>query len=106
MCGARVLYETDMAEFVEKLSQETFGRDPDLREKEFIMKHMGYSQYVDEVESSQSNGQNESNPRLKTQFKYLLSKLYQVSSHASLNSKFLYCFYVSLICRMFMYFFR
>ena len=106
MCGARVLYETDMAEFVEKLSQETFGRDPDLREKEFIMKHMGYSQYVDEVESSQSNGQNESNPRLKTQFKYLLSKLYQVSSYASLNSLFLYCFHVSLICRMFMYFFR
>lgn len=88
MCSARVLYETDMAEFVEELSQETFG-SPDylcLREKKFITDHMGNSQYVDEVESSQSNGQNESNPRLKTQFKSLLSKLYQVSSYASLNS--------------------
>jgi len=77
MCGARVLYETDMAEFVEKLSQETFG-SPDylcLQEKKFITDHMGNSQYVDEVEYSQSNGQNESNPRLKTQFKSLLSKL-------------------------------
>ncbi|XP_050281499.1 TMV resistance protein N-like [Quercus robur] len=80
MCGARVLYETDMAEFVEKISQETFGSPDDLclREKKFITYHMANSHYVDEVESSQSNGQNQSNPRLKTQFKSLLSKLYQV----------------------------
>ncbi|XP_030962619.1 uncharacterized protein LOC115983903 isoform X3 [Quercus lobata] len=80
MCGARVLCETDMAEFVEKLSQATLG-SPDeicLREERFITYHMGNSHYVDEVESSQSKGQNESNPRLKTQFKSLLSKLYQV----------------------------
>ena len=107
-CVVHMICMRQMAEFVEKLSQETFGSSDYLcqREKSFIKDHMVNSQYVDEVESSQSNGQNESNPRLETQFKSLLSKLYQVSSYASLNSLFLYCFHVSLICRMFMYFFR
>ena len=74
MCGARVLYEQDMAEFVQNSRQENFRSCNDLSrgQEKLIEDHMSNSQGPD--------------PSLKRNLKSLLSRLYQVSSYISGNS--------------------
>ena len=74
MCGARVLYEQDMVEFVQNSRQENFRSCNDLSRghEKLIEDHMSNSQGPD--------------PRLKRNLKSLLSRLYQVSSYISGNS--------------------
>ena len=82
MCGVQILYEHDMAEFVQNLNEKVLGNPNELRERheKFIQYHMPNSPGPDdEAESSQSNGQSESDSRLKRDLKLLLSRLYQVS---------------------------
>ena len=74
MCGARVLYEQDMVEFVQNSRQENFRSCNDLSrgQEKLIEDHMSNSQGPD--------------PSLKRNLKSLLSRLYQVSSYISGNS--------------------
>ena len=74
MCGARVLYEQDMVEYVQNSRQENFKSCNDLSrgQEKLIEDHMSNSQGPD--------------PRLKRNLKSLLSRLYQVSSYISGNS--------------------
>ena len=71
-----------MVEFVQNLNEKALGNPNELRERheKFIQYHMHNSQGPDdEAESNQSNGQSESDSRLKRNLKLLLSRLYQVS---------------------------
>jgi hypothetical protein len=83
LCGARLLYEEDMVEFVQTLSQERFGNPDDLRQshEEFIDSHMNFS-----------NGQSDSIPRLKRELMTLLSTLYQVSPFTENHNFCIYFF--------------
>ena len=73
-CGARILYEQDMIEFVQNLRQENFRscNDPSRGHEKLIEDHMSNSRGND--------------PWLKQNLKILLSRLYQVSSYISRNS--------------------
>jgi hypothetical protein len=87
LCGARLLYEEDMVDFVQNLSQGLFGSPDEVlqRHQEFINCHMDYSNI----------GESDSKPRLKRELKTLLSILYQVSPYiSSLKTiKFVYLFF-------------
>ena len=74
MCGARILYEQDMLEFVQNSRQEIFRSCDDLSRghEKFIEDHMSSSQSYD--------------LKLKQKLNSLLSTLYQVSSSISRNS--------------------
>ena len=74
MCGARILYEQDMLEFVQNSRQENFRSCDDLSRahEKIIEDHMSSSQSYD--------------LKLKQKFNSLLSTLYQVSSYISRNS--------------------
>lgn len=80
-CGARLVYEEDMVEFVRNLTQETSGSPVDIRPRQELIEYpMNPSpSHVDEPEPK---GQVDE-PRLKGQLKELLSKLYQVSPNIS-----------------------
>ncbi|KAK7850211.1 hypothetical protein CFP56_001306 [Quercus suber] len=71
MCGARILYEQDMLEFVQNSRQENFKSCDDLSRgcEKFIEDHMSSSQSYD--------------LKLKQKLNSLLSTLYQVSSSIS-----------------------
>jgi hypothetical protein len=75
LCGARLVYEEDMVEFVKHFSQEAFGSPDVLHQchQEFIEYHKNSSESPDAQIS-------DSNPRLKTELNTLLSILYQVIS--------------------------
>ena len=90
-CGARILYEPDVVEFVQHLSNTIFGSPNDLgqRSEDFINCHLGNSQSCeDEVESNESNVLIDLNPKID--FKSLLTRLYEVSSYSSLNTIFFF----------------
>ncbi|XP_059453463.1 TMV resistance protein N-like [Corylus avellana] len=92
-CGARLVYEEDMVEFVQNLTQETSGSPEHLRPRQESIEYpMNPSpSNVDEAEPSLSSGQTDlnsrkkrqpsgqsySSPRLNRQLKSLLSLLFQ-----------------------------
>lgn len=93
MCGARILYEDDMVEFVQKSTEKTFRSLNDLHRPchdKYTQDPSNFQSLVDEVESRPYNSQSESDSRLKRDIKSLLSRLYRVSSYSSPNSIFSY----------------
>ncbi|XP_057952416.1 TMV resistance protein N-like [Malania oleifera] len=81
MCGARVLFQEDLPEFVENLSHDTFGSPDELRQRheQFIEFHMNprHNYHINDAKSSQSSSQQNSIPRLKRELTSLLLRLYQ-----------------------------
>jgi hypothetical protein len=113
-CGARLVYEEDMVEFVQNLTQETSRSPEHLRPRQESIEYPmnpSPSNIVDEVEPSLSSSQSDSNPRqkrqrsgqsysiprLNRQLKSLLSLLYQVFPYISSLKIIIYiCIYFSL----------
>ena len=93
MCGALILYEDDMVEFVHMSTEKTFRSLNDLHRPchdKYTQDPSNFQSLVDEVESRPYNGQSEPDSRLKRDIKSLLSRLYRVSSYNSPNSIFSY----------------
>ena len=99
-CGARILYEQDVVQFVQKLSQKIFGSPEDLRlsREDFMKYHIGKPQsHEDEAESSQSNALIDPNLRPRRALTSLLSRFYEVSRYSFLNNIFLFLFFSLLL---------
>jgi hypothetical protein len=90
--GARILYEDDMAEFVQNFTQEALGSPDVLRQRhqEFIEYHSYSSESPDD--------QSDSKPNLKRELNSLLSILYQVSPYFFTQqfSSFAYIYMLSI----------
>ena len=72
MCGARILYEDDMVEFVQKSTENTLRSLNDLHRpcrNKYTQDPSNFQSLVDEVESRPYNGQSESDSRLKRDIK-------------------------------------
>jgi hypothetical protein len=114
-CGARLVYEEDMVEFVQNLTQETSGSPEHLRPRQESIEYPmnpSPSNIVDEAEPSLSSNQTDSNsrkkrqprpsgqsyssPRLNRQLKSLVSLLYQVFPLYLLIENNNLCIYFSL----------
>lgn len=114
-CGARILYEEDVLQFVQHLSQQIFGSPDDFRQRheDLINSAMGNPQNCnDEPESSQSTAQKmpnheaescqsialiDPNHRLRIALKSLLSTLYEVSRNNPKHHVFFYIIYITNI---------
>ena len=91
-CGARILYEPDVAGFVQHLGHKIFRSTDALRQgsEDFIKCHLGNSlSHDNEVESTQSNALIDLNPRLRSALKSMLSRFYEVTYYSSLKNTFL-----------------
>ena len=83
-CGARILYEPDVVEFVQHFSQKIFrSPDDEVESSQSNAQLDPEPRLKSEVESSQSNAQIDLDPRLKSDLKSLLSRLYEVSCYSS-----------------------
>uniref|UniRef100_A0A2N9GNS1 TIR domain-containing protein n=1 Tax=Fagus sylvatica TaxID=28930 RepID=A0A2N9GNS1_FAGSY len=75
-CGARILYEPDVVEFVQHFSQKIFrSPDDEVESSQSNAQIDPEPRLKSEVESSQSNAQIDLDPRLKSDLKSLLSRL-------------------------------
>lgn len=107
LCGAHILYEKDMVDFIQTLSQENFRSLAEQHQHhgKVIAYQMNYSQsHINEEESFEPSGESESNPALKRKLK----SLYQVSPYISQLKSFNLCLFFCLsplnLIHIFMYF--